>query len=188
MTGFIGLARQGQAVLLVLDGQQRSWNAGHGCCGFAGAHQTPDVPFVAATVADALRRWSIDPRRVYLVGYSNGGKHAYSVVCAHPTLFAAVATYGAVPLSPCAPGTSAVSVMLAAGAADQVLPFLRKPGGHPPLPSVPQAVSWLRTQDACAADAIRSRDGSALIQRWADCAGGTDVESVVYAGRTCLAR
>jgi polyhydroxybutyrate depolymerase len=35
MTGFIGLARQGQAVLLVLDGQQRSWNAGHGCCGFA---------------------------------------------------------------------------------------------------------------------------------------------------------
>lgn len=63
MTGFIGLAQQGQAVLLVLDGQQRSWNAGHGCCGFAGAHQTPDVPFVAATVADALRRWPIDARR-----------------------------------------------------------------------------------------------------------------------------
>jgi pimeloyl-ACP methyl ester carboxylesterase len=79
---------------------------------------------------------------VYLVGYSNGGKLAYSAVCAHPKLFAAVATYGAVPLSPCAPGTSAVSVMLTAGAADQVLPFPGKPGGHPPLPSVPQAVSW----------------------------------------------
>jgi len=144
MTGFIGLAQQREAVLLLPDGQQRSWNAGHGCCGFAGAHQTPDVPFVAAIVADALRRWPIDAQRVYLVGYSNGGKLAYSAVCAHAALFAAVATYGAAPLSPCAPGTPAVSVLLAAGTADQVLPFHGKPAGHPPLPSLAQALTWLR--------------------------------------------
>jgi polyhydroxybutyrate depolymerase len=183
MTGFLGLAQQGQAVLLVPDGQQRSWNAGDGCCGFAGAHQTPDIPLLAAIVADALRRWPIDPGRVYLVGYSNGGKLAYSAVCAHPTLFTAVATYGAVPLSPCARGTPPVSVMLAAGTSDQVLPFIGKPGGHPPLPSVAQAVSWLRAQNGCPADSRSSRDGVAVVQQWAGCAGGTDVESVVYPGR-----
>lgn len=182
MTGFIGLAQQREAVLLLPDGQQRSWNAGHGCCGFAGAHQTPDVPFVAAIVADALRRWPIDAQRVYLVGYSNGGKLAYSAVCAHAALFAAVATYGAVPLSPCAPGTPAVSVLLAAGTADQVLPFHGKPAGHPPLPSLAQALTWLRTQNGCPAQAQTVRDGSAVVQRWAGCAGGTDLESVVYPG------
>jgi polyhydroxybutyrate depolymerase len=183
MTGFVGLVQQRQVALLLPEGEQRSWNAGHGCCGFAGAHEAPDVPFVAAMVADALRRWPIDAQRVYLVGYSNGGKLAYSTVCAHPALFAAVATYGAVPLSPCPPGTPAMSVLLAAGSEDQVLPFRGKPVGHPPLPSVAQALTWLRAQDGCSARAQTVRDGSAVVQLWAGCAGGTDVESVVYPGR-----
>jgi polyhydroxybutyrate depolymerase len=100
-TGFFELVQQRQAVLVLPDGEQRSWNAGDSCCGFAGSHQAPDVPFVTAIVTDAVRRWPIDAARVYLVGYSNGGKLAYSSMCAHPTLFAAVATYGAVPLVPC---------------------------------------------------------------------------------------
>ncbi len=179
-TGFSALVEQRGVVLVFPDGEQRSWNAGHGCCGVAASRGAPDVAFVAATVADAEYRWPVDVGRVYLVGYSNGGKLAYSEVCAHPTLFAAVATYGAVPLSPCHVGTASVPVLLAAGAADRVLPFGGKSNGHPPLPAVPQAVDWLRTQDGCQATAQTERDGSAVVQRWTDCAGGADVESVVY--------
>jgi polyhydroxybutyrate depolymerase len=182
-TGFLGLAEQRRAVLVFPDGEQRSWDAGHGCCGAAGSRRAPDVPFVAAIVAEAVRRWPVDAKRVYLVGYSNGGKLAYRVACVDPTLFAAVATYGAVPLAPCEPGTPPVPFLLAVGAADPVLPFHGRPGGHPPLPAVPQAVDWLRIQDGCPARAQTGRDGSAVLQRWADCAGGTDVESVVYPGR-----
>lgn len=182
-TGFLDLVEQRRAILVAPDGEQRSWNAGHGCCGVAGARRIPDVPFVAAIVADAARRWPVDTGRVYLVGYSNGGKLAYSEVCAHPKLFAAVATYGAVPLSPCNPGTIPVSFLLAAGSADPVLPFHGKPGGKPPLPSVPQALAWLRAQDGCPAKAQTARDGSAVVEQWARCAGATDVESVVYSGQ-----
>lgn len=182
-TGFLGLAEQRRAVLVFPDGEQRSWDAGHGCCGFAGSHRAPDVPFVAAIVADALRRWPVDVERVYLVGYSNGGKLAYSAVCAHPTLFAAVATYGAVPLSPCPPDTPPVSFLLAAGTADPVLPFHGRSIGHLPLPAVPQAVAWLRSQDGCPAKAQTGRDGSATVQRWVDCADEAEVESVIYPGR-----
>lgn len=181
-TGFLGLVEQRRAVLVLPDGEQRSWNAGHGCCGAAGFRGTPDVSFVAAIVADAVHRWPVDAGRVYLVGYSNGGKLAYSEACAHPELFAAVATYGAVPLAPCAPGTHPVPFLLAVGSADSVLPFQGKPAGHPPLPAVPQALAWLRTQDGCAATEQAERDGSAVIQRWLDCAEGTDVVSVVYPG------
>jgi polyhydroxybutyrate depolymerase len=181
-TGFLGLVEQRRAILVAPDGDQHSWNAGHGCCGVAGSRGVPDVRFVAAIVADAARRWPVEPGRVYLVGYSNGGKLAYSEVCAHPTLFAAVATYGAVPLSPCNPGTAAVPFLLVAGAADHVLPFGGKPGGNPPLPSVPQALAWLRAQDGCLAGPRTGRDGSAVVQQWNGCAGATEVESVVYPG------
>ncbi|MGH3782146.1 MAG: alpha/beta hydrolase family esterase [Pseudonocardiaceae bacterium] len=182
-TGFLGLVEQRRAIVVAPDGEQRSWNAGHGCCGVAGSRRIPDIPFVAAIVADAVRRWPVDAGRVYLVGYSNGGKLAYSEACAHPTLFAAIATYGAVPLSPCTPGTAAVPVLLATGSADRVLPFHGKPGGKPPLPSVPQALAWLRAQDGCPARAQTGRDGSAVVQQWFGCAGGTEVESVVYPGQ-----
>lgn len=182
-TGFLGLVEQRRAILVAPDGEHRSWNAGHGCCGVAGSRGVPDVPFVAAIVADVARRWPVDAGRVYLVGYSNGGKLAYSEVCAHPTLFAAVATYGAVPLSPCNPGTAAVPFLLAAGSADRVLPFGGKPGGNPPIPSVPQALRWLRAQDNCLAGPRTGRDGSAVVQKWSGCAGTTEVESVVYPGQ-----
>jgi polyhydroxybutyrate depolymerase len=182
-TGFLGLVEQRRAILVAPDGEQHSWNAGHGCCGVAGSRRIPDVPFVAAIVADAARRWPVDAGRVYLVGYSNGGKLAYSEVCTHPTLFAAVATYGAVPLSPCTFGTAAVPFLLAVGSTDRVQPFHGKPGGKPPLPSVPQALAWLRLQDRCPARAQSGRDGSAVVQQWAGCAGGTEVESVVYPGQ-----
>jgi polyhydroxybutyrate depolymerase len=181
-TGFLGLAQQRRAVLVLPDGEQRSWNAGDGCCGAAGSSRVEDVSFVATVVADAEHRWPVDARRVYLVGYSNGGKLAYREVCTHPTLFAAVATYGAVPLTPCGPGTPPVPFLLAAGSADPVLPFDGKPGGHPPLPAVPAALAWLLAQDRCAARGQTERDGSAVVQRWVGCAGGTEVESVVYSG------
>lgn len=181
-TGFLGLVEQRRVILVAPDGEQRSWNAGHGCCGVAGSRRIPDIPFVAALVADAVRRWPVDAERVYLVGYSNGGKLAYSEVCAHPTLFAAVATYGAVPLSPCTPGTAAVPFLLAAGSADRVLPLQGKPGGKPPLPSMQQALAWLRSQDGCSDSAKPGRDGSAVVEQWAGCAAATEVESVVYEG------
>ncbi|HEY2762617.1 MAG TPA: PHB depolymerase family esterase [Pseudonocardiaceae bacterium] len=182
-TGFLGLARQGRVVLVFPDGRHRSWNAGHGCCGVAGTAGIPDVPFVAAVVADALRRWPVDVQRVYLVGYSNGGKLAYRTVCAHPKLFAAVATYGAVPLVPCTSASAAVPFLLAVGTADQILPFYGRPAGHPPLPAVPQALTWLRRQDGCTDRKQTGGDGSAIVQWWAGCAGDAEVESVVYPGR-----
>lgn len=64
-----------------------------------------------------------------------------------------------------------------------MLPFHGKPAGRPPLPSVPQALAWLRAQDGCPAKTAKTqtgRDGSAVVQQWA---GGTEVESVVYPGQ-----
>lgn len=178
-TGFLGLVRQGRAALAFPDGIGRSWNAGDGCCGVAGARGSQDPAFVAAVVAAALRNLPVDAARVYLVGYSNGGKLAYTTVCAHPSLFAAVATYGSVPLTPCRGGPPR-PFLLAAGGLDPILPFAGAAHAHPALPPVRTAVGWLREQDGCTGTPTTQTVGTATIQRWTTCRAGSGVTFVLY--------
>lgn len=177
-TGFIALADAKQAVVVYADGINRSWNAGHGCCGAAGEKGEPDAAFVAAVVADAERSLPVDPARVYLVGYSNGGKLAYAVSCAHPQLFAAMATYGSVPLEAC-PKAAPVPTMIAYGGADTVVPPEGMPAAHPPLPAIGTALGWLLTRNGCSGTPPSTAVGPALVQRWNRCTRA-DVESVDY--------
>ena len=184
-TGFVGLARRGEAVVIYPDGVGRSWNASYGCCGVAANRRLPDAGFIRAVVADSLRALPVDAGRVYLVGYSNGGKLGYSLACGEPTLFAAIATYGAVPLAACPVGSAPVSMLLAAGVRDNILPFGGAPKAHPPLPSDRTALAWLLAQDRCPTSAqptATSTTGRASVTRWVGCAGGSEVESVVYPG------
>lgn len=180
-TGFLPYARQGQAALVYPDGLSRSWNAGSGCCGVAGTRGTPDTAFVTAVVADALRDLPVDPSRVYLVGYSNGGKLAWLLTCTHPGLFSAVATYGAAPLSAC-PAAKALPSLMAVGVHDDVLPIGGNPRAHPALPSARVAAGWLVRRDRCTAAAVTTTVGGAVLQRWTQCAAGTEVDLAVYPG------
>jgi polyhydroxybutyrate depolymerase len=179
-TGFLPLARQRQAVLVFPDGIGRSWNAGGGCCGLAGRQRLPDVAFVASVLVDALAHLPVDSSRVYLVGYSNGGKLAYRLSCAHPGLFAALATYGSAPLAACPAGTPPTPYLIAAGERDPILPFNGAPRAHPPTPSIRVATGWLRAQDGCVGPPTEVSTGQLVQQDWMHCAGGTEVRSVVY--------
>ncbi|HWN33095.1 MAG TPA: PHB depolymerase family esterase [Pseudonocardia sp.] len=181
-SGFVGLARRGQAVVIFPDGVGRSWNAGSGCCGVAANRRLPDAGFIRAVVADSTRALPVDAGRVYLVGYSNGGKLGYGMACGEPALFAAIATYGAVPLTACPAGAAPVSMLLAAGVRDSILPFGGAPKAHPPLPSDRGALGWLLAQDRCPPTPVTSTAGRATVVRWVGCAGGSEVESVVYPG------
>jgi len=180
-TGFLPYARQDRAVLVYPDGLSRSWNAGSGCCGAAGTRGTPDTAFVTAVVADAVHELPVDPDRIYLVGYSNGGKLAWLLTCTHPALFAAVATYGAAPLAPC-PAAKALPSLIAVGVHDHVLPIGGDPRVHPPLPSARVAAAWLARRDRCTATPLTSTVGGAVLQRWTQCAPGTEVDLAVYPG------
>lgn len=70
------------------------WNAARACCDFFGAG-VDDVGFVEGLVdAVGMRlrdRVSLDRRRAYLFGLSNGGFLAYRIACTRPGTFAAIA-------------------------------------------------------------------------------------------------
>ena len=83
--GFFGLAdREGGVVLypegIGILGYLQHWNAGH-CCGKAEKDGIDDIGFLDAAIDNAIRRFSVDAKKVYLVGHSNGGMlaHRYAV-------------------------------------------------------------------------------------------------------------
>ena len=86
-------------------GQHESWDAGT-CCGYAANQGTDDVAYLRSVVADVQRFSMIDPRNIYLAGFSNGGMLAADAACEMPNVFAAVVTVSGpllVPSQGCSP-------------------------------------------------------------------------------------
>ncbi len=70
------------------------WNAGH-CCGKAANDDVDDVGFIASAINDVRVRLQIDPDRIYMVGFSNGGMLAYRFAAERGDILAAVAPLAA---------------------------------------------------------------------------------------------
>jgi polyhydroxybutyrate depolymerase len=67
------------------------WNATDSCCDFEGTD--PDDSGYLKRVLDTIAsRCNVDPRRIYLVGWSNGGFMAYRMACDHAKSISAIAS------------------------------------------------------------------------------------------------
>lgn len=71
------------------NGVNRAWNAGY-CCGQPERTNVDDVGFLAAMIDDIDTVVSIDRKRVYATGMSNGGMMAHRLAAARPDLIAAI--------------------------------------------------------------------------------------------------
>lgn len=87
----------------VLTRSPSDWNAG-ACCGLAQQHNVDDVGFLRALIADVSRNVAIDRSRVYVAGFSDGGRMAYRAGCELSDVVAAVAVVsGSLELPGCRP-------------------------------------------------------------------------------------
>jgi polyhydroxybutyrate depolymerase len=68
---------------------RRTWNAGN-CCGMAARRNINDVRFVECIIDKVEQSYSVDKRRVYITGMSNGGMMAYRLATEIPQKIAAV--------------------------------------------------------------------------------------------------
>jgi len=80
-------------------GLLQHWNAGF-CCGKAARDQVDDVGFITWVINDVGTRLTIDRRRIYLIGFSNGGMLAYRFGAEKPDMVTATAD----PSAPLVPG------------------------------------------------------------------------------------
>lgn len=73
----------------------RFWNATDACCDF-GNTNVDDSGYLSDLIDAIEAQVTVDPRRVYLIGHSNGGFMSYRMACDHSDRIAAVASLAGV--------------------------------------------------------------------------------------------
>jgi polyhydroxybutyrate depolymerase len=105
-------------------GGNRFWNATDACCDLYGAG-VDDSTYLHDLIVEIGLHYAVDPKRVYVVGHSNGGFMAYRMACDHADQIAAIASLaGAMwnDVASCSPTTS-VAVLEIHGTADAVIAY-----------------------------------------------------------------
>ena len=168
------------------QGVLNSWNAGP-CCPPATLGGVDDVGFLDRVVGQLVGRPDVDRARLYLTGFSNGGIMTYTMACARPELFAAVAPMAGTNLSGCAPAQP-VPLLHMHGDPDPTVPYdgrftLSQLLSTAKFPPVPDSVAAWAKADGCDADAsTTTAPGPVTTRRWHGCADDTRVELITYPG------
>ena len=185
-------------VLAVPEGQpdalgMRFWNATDACCDNYGA-KPDDVGYLQAVLADMKWKFNIDPKRVYVIGHSNGAFMAHRLACESADQVVAIAALSGVnwlDAEKCKP-TQPVAALQIHGTLDPTVGYF---GGVLSGGSYPGALAstaaWAK-RDGCGTSPQNKEffDLDALVfgaetadQVWPNCkAGGAELWSVVGGG------
>jgi len=150
-----------------------------------------DVGFLAAAIDHAVSAYGIDPRRVYMAGYSAGGNMSMRFACEHPEKLAGAGNVAATLREElaerCQPALP-VPVVFMHGTADDQVPYEHGPYEYNDLLlrgalSAPEAARFWSGLNHCGATPQRSdrpdtvADGTTVyIDRYTGCDQGTTVE------------
>lgn len=161
-TGFNELAAAAGAVVVYPDGMSGQWNYLAGLGGNDGAN---DPKFLETLAGEIAGLYPIDPKRVYVAGYSNGGFMAQRLACEPDSPFAgfasiAAAGFGGMPELCREPAP--LSLMLVNGTSDSVVPWSGRTGvieGRELLlsASVPQTFAFWANHAGCGGASERRR-------------------------------
>jgi polyhydroxybutyrate depolymerase len=171
-------------------GHRRFWNATDACCNFYGS-RVDDVAYLDAVIDDVSAHHHVDPKRVFVMGLSNGGYMSYRYACDRAARVAAIVSQaGAMwaDTSRCKP-SEPVAVLEIHGTDDHLVPYngmLGGPRGASGLPSAHQSVSDWVVFDHCDPTADTSApprnliggglrddipDVETITERWIGCRG-----------------
>jgi polyhydroxybutyrate depolymerase len=172
---------------------QRYWNAFPACCATAAAAPPDDVAFLTAVLDDLVQAFAVDLKRVYVLGFSNGGFMAHRLACDLSHRIAAVVSVaGAVDPTLCHP-TDPMSVVELHGTADELIHYGGGTtlGNTVPYVSVDQTMSFWVDAEHCqqsssskglvdmvctGADGMSASGAETTILSYPGCASGVSVE------------
>ena len=164
-------------ILCSPNGYKRTWNAGQ-CCGKAAKNEVDDVGFIEAIIDEISDEYSIDPKRIYATGMSNGAMMSYRLACELSHKIAAIAPVaGGLVLSNCSP-QHPVSVVHFHSYQDENVPWDGGIGNglsdhyNAPLDSVMNA--WA-TILSCTEDTSYSLSGAVDVWQWNGCNDSAEV-------------
>jgi polyhydroxybutyrate depolymerase len=159
------------------SGLAPTWNAG-ACCGYAQKNKVDDTGFLRALIDRLEHDYSVDPKRIFVTGISNGGMMSYRVACELAGRIAAIAPVEGAQDVECHPA-GPVSVIIFHGTADLLVPYN---GGSTPFQltqrtdtSVSSTVAFWTKQDGCTATPHREESTQLRIETYSGCQDGAGV-------------
>ena len=157
----------------------RFWNATDACCNFDGS-PVDDVAYVNAVIDDVEKKYNVDPKRIFLVGHSNGAFMSHRLACDSAPRIAAIAALAGdvwADSSKCNPANP-VAVLQIHGTLDSVIAYAG--GKNPGLSVYPSATASVATWAAKNGCAASSTPGPALDLD--SVLLGTETKTVEYTG------
>ena len=159
-------------------GRLPTWNAGN-CCGPALKEKVDDIGFLRDLLEKLKRDYTIDAKRVYFTGISNGAMMSYRAACEMADQVAAIAPVEGALNVDCRP-SARVSVIVFHGTADRLVPFQ---GGSTPFQIGPQrsdnsvagAIDFWVKRDGCAATPKHEETAEVHIDKYSGCQDGAAV-------------
>ena len=91
MTDFDDVADQAKFLVVYPTGIDQTWNYGGGGTGAAGPGSVDELAFVQEILSDLNTIATIDPKRIYATGFSQGAALVYRLACDMSDIFAAIA-------------------------------------------------------------------------------------------------
>lgn len=159
---------------------RRFWNATDACCNFAAA-PVDDVEYLHAIIDDVQRRYAVDPKRVFLIGHSNGGFMSHRMACDASSRIAAIVSFAGATWKNTArcPAQPGVSVLQVHGTMDETVAYGGGTLGAEFPGAVETAAQWAQ-RNGCGSkaavgmlDLISTLPGDDTTQeRYAGCAAG----------------
>ncbi len=188
--GLSALADDRKFLLATPDGTvdgsgRRFWNATDACCNF-GNSTVDDVAYLNLVIDDVQRRHPVDPKRIFVIGHSNGGFMAYRLACeASPRIAGIVSLAGAMwkDGARCQP-TQKVAILQVHGTHDATIRYDGGAifAGGAEHPGAVETVSAWASRDGCGAtlqsggaslDLVTSLPGKETrVERFSGCDGG----------------
>lgn len=174
--GLTPYVKAGEAEVVYPLAYRESWNA-IGCCSWAARAKVNDTGFIEALVKQ------VDPgneRPIYLMGYSNGGRLAYTIACTDPLLFDGIAAVKADPMPWCNVAVPQ-KILQVASTDDTDVPYTTgERGNFRESPAALVQNTDLKTADGCSAKPESSSEGNMTLTTWPDCLNGASVTFAVY--------
>jgi polyhydroxybutyrate depolymerase len=163
------------------QGKSTSWNAG-ACCGTSSSSGVDDVGFVRDLLDALAADYCVDPKRVFSVGFSNGGMLSHRLACELSDRIAAIGPVsGTMAIDGCSPGRP-VPVIHFHGTSDFVVPY--DGNGLGGADSVEDTIKGWVERNGCkdGAPAVVYQKGDATCEEYQQCTDGASVRLCTIEG------
>jgi polyhydroxybutyrate depolymerase len=192
--GLIDKATKEGFILALPEGSSRfgklqTWNAG-GCCAYAMRKKVDDVGFIRALIDELERTQPVDPKRIYVVGMSNGGMMAERVAIELGDRIAGAAVFVGALFGNEPKPIAAVPMLIVNAEKDEQVPvaggtsttgIVRRSQGMPYKPSRYAATFWA-TVNRCTSGPAKTETTDYVRELWTGCASGADVDFYIMKG------